>query len=300
MNYISAFTDYLEYEKNYSEMTISSYDKDLKEFLSFYNGDLSEVIKNDITNYLKFLYDKNNSKTTVSRKISTLKSFYKFMALKGFIKDNPVDMVSFPRKEKKLPNYVTEGELGEVIDTSLNRPNNERDNLIIELLYATGVRVSELCNIKLSDIDFSNKTIRILGKGSYERIVYFGDYAYDALNKYINGERCKILDGKDNNFLFVSRSGAKISDRSVRYILDNIVSKSNINKNVSPHTMRHTFATHLLNNGCDVKTVQQFLGHKHLATTEVYTHVSSERLKSVYKQAHPRATDNNQNQEGEE
>lgn len=298
MNYIKEFIDYLEYEKNYSVMTISSYDKDLKEFLSFYNDNLLKVDKEDITIYLKFLYDKKNSKTTVSRKISTLKSFYKFMILKGYIDINPTDMITFPRKEKKLPNYVTEGELDNVIDVSLNLPKSERDNLIIELLYATGVRVSELCNIKLSDIDFSNNTIRILGKGSYERIVYFGDYANEALKRYINGERCKILDGKDNNFLFVSRSGAKISDRSVRYIIDNIISKTNIKKNVSPHTMRHTFATHLLNNGCDVKTVQQFLGHKHLATTEIYTHVSSERLKNVYKNSHPRAlTENKESEE---
>lgn len=290
-NYIQEFLDYLKYEKNYSEQTINSYQKDLNEFVAFSGEEILKVDRKEIDSYLKYLYDKGNEKTTVSRKISTLKSLYKFLFQKNYLTANPMEEITIPRKDKHLPNYMTLQEIEKIIGTSLTRPKSSRDNLIVELLYATGMRVSELINIKLEDINFSSKTIRIMGKGSYERIVYFGDYAYEALMKYINGERCKILDGKENNFLLINRSGDRINDRSVRYILYNIIRRSNINKSASPHTLRHSFATHLLNNGCDIKTVQEFLGHKHLTTTEIYTHISNERLKQVYRLAHPRAED---------
>ena len=164
----------------------------------------------------------------------------------------------------------------------------ERDDLIIELMYATGVRVSELVNIKLDDIDFETNSIRILGKGSYMRTVYFGEYARDAIFKYMNGLRIKLLNGKESEYLFLNKNGNNITTRGIQKIIDKIVSETDVKTKVSPHTLRHTFATHLLDNGCDLRSVQELLGHKNINTTEVYTHVTSERLKDVYFKSHPR------------
>lgn len=289
MKYVDLFLSYLENEKNYSELTIINYRKDLFEFYDFLNEkDLKLVVKEDIKNYLKELFDSNNKSSTVSRKISTLKSFYKFMKLKGYVSINPAVNIKYPKKEKNLPNYVPYNELEDILSVSKSGDFGERNNLIIELLYSTGVRVSELVNIKLSDIDYEERKIRILGKGSYERFVFYGDVAEDLLNKYINNLRCKLLDGKTSDFLFLNKNGDKITTRGIAKIIDNIIHETSIKTKVSPHTLRHTFATHLLDNGCDLRSVQEMLGHKNINSTEVYTHVSSERLKSVYFKSHPR------------
>lgn len=289
MDYIEKFLSYLENEKNYSNLTIINYSKDLNEFLEITNiSDLSKVVKDDIRSYLKVLFDNDNKSSTVSRKISTLKSFYKFMKENNFVNINPVSSIKYPKKEKSLPKFVQYNELEDMLEISKTGEYGERNNLIIELMYSTGVRVSELVNIKLSDIDFSSKRIRILGKGSYERFVFFGDYANEALNKYINGKRIQLLNGKINDYLFLNKNGEKITTRGVAKIIDNIIKETSIKTKVSPHTLRHTFATHLLDNGCDLRSVQEMLGHKNINSTEVYTHVSSERLKDVYFRSHPR------------
>ena len=288
MDNVKSFLNYLKVYKNYSELTIKNYYNDLTEFSLYIKKDLTRVKKEDIKSYLKYLFDKDNSNRTVSRKISTLKSFYKYLKENDVIKSSPALSIKYPKADKKLPNFVHYNELESMINATKKDTFYERDDLIIELMYATGVRVSELVNIKLDDIDFETNSIRILGKGSYMRTVYFGEYARDAIFKYMNGLRIKLLNGKESEYLFLNKNGNNITTRGIQKIIDKIVSETEVKTKVSPHTLRHTFATHLLDNGCDLRSVQELLGHKNINTTEVYTHVTSERLKDVYFKSHPR------------
>lgn len=288
MDNVKSFLNYLKVYKNYSELTIKNYYNDLTEFSLYIKKDLTRVKKEDIKSYLKYLFDKDNSNRTVSRKISTLKSFYKYLKENDVIKSSPALSIKYPKADKKLPNFVPYNELESMINATKRDTFYERDDLIIELMYATGVRVSELVNIKLDDIDFETNSIRILGKGSYMRTVYFGEYARDAIFKYMNGLRIKLLNGKESEYLFLNKNGNNITTRGIQKIIDKIVSETDVKTKVSPHTLRHTFATHLLDNGCDLRSVQELLGHKNINTTEVYTHVTSERLKDVYFKSHPR------------
>lgn len=290
MKYIEEFLSYLSNEKNYSELTIINYKKDLIEFLDFLKDkDIVNATRDDIKLYLRELFTHKNKSSTISRKISSLKSFYNYLKTSGYTKINPTLSVRYPKKEKNLPKFVQYNDLTDMINVSKNGSFGERNNLIIELMYSTGVRVSELVNIKISDIDFQNKKIRIMGKGSYERFVFYGDYAESSLNDYINNLRGRLLNGKKSDYLFLNKSGEKITTRGIAKIIDKIISETSIKTNVSPHTLRHTFATHLLDNGCDLRSVQEMLGHKNINSTEVYTHVTSERLKSVYFRSHPRS-----------
>lgn len=288
MDNVKSFLNYLKVYKNYSELTIKNYYNDLTEFSLYIKKDLTKVKKEDIKSYLKYLFDKDNSNRTVSRKISTLKSFYKYLKENDVIKSSPALSIKYPKADKKLPNFVHYNELESMINATKKDTFYERDDSIIELMYATGVRVSELVNIKLDDIDFETNSIRILGKGSYMRTVYFGEYARDAIFKYMNGLRIKLLNGKESEYLFLNKNGNNITTRGIQKIIDKIVSETEVKTKVSPHTLRHTFATHLLDNGCDLRSVQELLGHKNINTTEVYTHVTSERLKDVYFKSHPR------------
>lgn len=288
MDNVKSFLNYLKVYKNYSELTIKNYYNDLTEFSLYIKKDLTRVKKEDIKSYLKYLFDKDNSNRTVSRKISTLKSFYKYLKENDVIKSSPALSIKYPKADKKLPNFVHYNELESMINATKKDTFYERDDSIIELMYATGVRVSELVNIKLDDIDFETNSIRILGKGSYMRTVYFGEYARDAIFKYMNGLRIKLLNGKESEYLFLNKNGNNITTRGIAKIIDKIVRETEVKTKVSPHTLRHTFATHLLDNGCDLRSVQELLGHKNINTTEVYTHVTSERLKDVYFKSHPR------------
>jgi integrase/recombinase XerC len=251
----------------------------------FINKDLRNVDENDIRNYLEHLNSENEKPTTVRRRISTLKSFYKFLYINKFIekKDYPLKKVVYPKVEKKLPKFIYYNDLLEILEASSKDKDGIRDKLIIEMLYATGVRVSELVNMKYSDIDYNNKRIRILGKGNKERIVYYGDYARDALKEYTATHK-----KNEEGFVFTNSKGGKLTDRGVRYIIDKIMEKLSVKVHVTPHVLRHTFATDMLNNGCDIRVVQELLGHSSLQTTEVYTHVTNERLKEVYYSCFPR------------
>ena len=289
INLLDKFYDYL-LGKNYSLNTISSYKKDLEQFrLYCKNVDIQKVDYDFIREYLKFLYDKKYTSKSISRHISSLKSFFKFLISNGIIKSNPMILISSPKVEKKLPNYLNYNDL----ETILSIPDKNdilglRNALILELLYSCGVRVSELVNIKLSDIDFSNNRILILGKGNKERYVLYGSVCANLLTDYISKSRCLLLK-KENDYLFLNKFGNKITDRAIRMIVDDVIKKSSLKLKISPHTFRHTFATHLLNEGADLKIVQELLGHENIATTGIYTHVSNERLRGVYLDAHPRA-----------
>ena len=281
---INSFKEFI-LKKNYSTNTVISYMSDLYYFYLFVKKDLTKVREEDIRDYLELLNLKKENATTIRRRISTFKSFYKFLYLNNYIdkKDYPMSRIGYPKAEKKLPKFVYYNDLLEIINESTRDSDGVRDKLIIEMLYATGVRVSELINIKYDDIDYNNKRIRVLGKGNKERIVYFGDYALEALKEYTNTHKKNKY-----GYVFTNSKGDKITDRGIRYIIDKIMNKLSVKVHVTPHVLRHTFATDMLNNGCDIKVVQELLGHSSLKTTEVYTHVTNERLKSVYYTYHPR------------
>ena len=284
---ISIINEFINYitKKNYSINTLIAYIDDLYYFYMFVKKDLVTVKEEDIRDYLEYLKLKKESATTVRRKISSFKTFYKFLYLNDYIdkKEYPLSRIAYPKTDKKLPSFVYYNDLLEIINESTRDKDGVRDRLIIEMLYATGVRVSELVNIKVDDIDFNNRRIRILGKGNKERIVYYGEYAEEILKEYINSR-----EKNKENYLFMNSKGNRLTDRGVRYIIDNIMERLSVKTHVTPHVLRHTFATDMLNNGCDIKVVQELLGHSSLRTTEVYTHVTNERLKEVYYKYHPR------------
>ncbi len=290
---IESFLSYLDYQKNYSNHTIINYENDINDFLLFVNNqniELKKVTYSDIRFYLMELYNKNYSRNTVSRKLSSLRSFYKYLLKEEQIKENPFSLVSSPKKEQHLPKFLYYEELEKLFSTpNINNVLGQRNLLILEMLYATGMRVSELVNIKIKDIDFFNKTIRIIGKGNKERIVVYGIYCEDILEKYINDARNKLLNNNNINTLLLNNRGKSLTDRGVRLIINNLMKQSCINTHLTPHTLRHTFATHMLNEGADLLTVQELLGHANLSTTQVYTHVTNERLREVYLHSHPRA-----------
>ena len=284
---INEFKSYLMYEKMFSSNTVNSYVRDLEEFNSFLESEyIKHVTYKDIRSYLAHMYNKKYSSRTISRKLSAIRSFYKYEVNKGVIRDNPCLLISNPKVEKKLPNYLSYNEIEtmlEVPDTFKN--NSLRDKLIIEILYSTGIRVSELVNIKVKDIDFYNNQILILGKGNKERYVIFGNTLKDMLKEYISIK-------SDSEYLITNKYNKKMSTRSIEEIVKKIVKIDGIKNKVTPHTIRHTFATHMLNEGPNLRLLQHISGPENLKTTEVYTHVSNERLRSVYLSSHPRAKNN--------
>lgn len=290
---INEFIEYIGKQKNYSDNTIKNYEIDIlefKEYIELENFNYLDVDYDFIKGYLMKLYDINLSRASVSRKLSSLRSFYKYLYNSDLIDTNPFKYVSTPKKEKKLPKYLGIEEIEIIFNIpELTKPLGQRDKVILEVLYASGIRVSELVNIKLDDIDLSRKEIRILGKGNKERICFIGDYAVDAINMFISDGRCKLLNKhqKTSEYLIINEKGNKITTRGVEKIIDNIVKKAGIKKHVSPHMIRHSFATHLLNEGCDIRVVQELLGHESLETTQIYTHVSNEHLRNVYLKCHP-------------
>ena len=290
MKYLEEYLKYLKYEKKYSSDTINSYEEDLVEFLEFLNKEEIDLLKlsyDEIRFYLMELDSKKNKASTISRKLSSLRGFYKFLINKEYINNNPFVLVKSPKKEKKLPRFFYYNELEEMFDSiDISNALGQRNRLILEILYASGIRVSELVNIKISDIN--DETIKVLGKGNKERIARIGDYAKEILDLFLN-DGYKELNKYNSEYLFLNNNGKKLTTRGVRYILDEVIKNTTINKKISPHMLRHSFATHLLNEGCDILSVQELLGHESLTATAIYTHVTTDRLKDVYYKCHPRA-----------
>jgi integrase/recombinase XerC len=290
---LNNYCDYLKYQKNYSEYTIISYKDDILEYLEFIERealDFKSIEYSDIRFYLMYLKDeKQDNNTSISRKLSSLRGFYKYMANEGIVKSNVFSLVNGPKKSKKLPRYFEYNELEELfLVPDVNTPLGQRDLLLLEMLYATGVRVGELVSIKVSDIDMGRRNIIILGKGNKERFVTYGEYCEDILKKYLS-DGYLTLNQKNSEYLFLNNNGGVLTERGVRYILDQLIKQTEIQKSISPHMIRHSFATHLLNNGCDLLTVQKLLGHESIKATQVYTHVTTDRLKEVYYHSFPRA-----------
>lgn len=288
MNYIDKFLEYLKSIKKHSDNTIISYQDDLKELASVLNNNIIDINEEDIKKYLNYLYDKSYNKNTISRKLSGVRSFYNYLYNHDIIKINYFTDVHNPKKIRSLPHYLKTSEIDKVLDnTNEVTLYGERNKLIVELLYVTGLRVSELVNIKLKDIDKYNKSIKILGKGSKERIVYYEDNCSKLLNKYLNNTRRK-LDKNNSEYLLLNKFGNKLSTRMIRNILNNLTIGTSIEQ-IYPHMIRHTFATTMLNNGADLMTVKELLGHESINTTSIYTHVTNEQIRKVFDSCHPRA-----------
>ncbi len=276
---VDKFLFFLKVELNYSELTIKSYQLDLTDFFGYIESkkiNYLTITNHDVRGYLKYLDSCNLKNSTISRRISTLRTFYNYLVDENIVENNVFHNVKNPKLEKKLPNYLNYNEMEELLESiDISTSEGLKRRLLIEMFYSTGCRVSEMINVKISDIDFTNKTIRIMGKGSKERIVYFGDYASKYLDNYLSKVKC-------DKYLFTNKKGEKLTINEVEQIVKDIMKHISIKTHVTPHTLRHTFATHLLNNGADIKTVQELLGHANLSTTGIYTHVSSDRLKDIY------------------
>lgn len=295
-NLLQLFIEYLQIEKNSSHYTIENYKRDLDEFFVFLEEqkimDVADAEYFDARIFLTKLYERNLSKRSVSRKISCLRSFYKFLVREGVVRENPFALVTLPKKEQKLPRFFYEDEL-KTLFSSINKetPMGLRDLALLEVLYATGIRISECCDIKMQDVDFSLGTILVHGKGKKDRYVPFGQYAHTALLEYIQKTRTQITSAKEKShpYLFISNRGDPLSIRGARYVLNECMKKAAMKGNIHPHMLRHSFATHLLNHGADLRTVQELLGHSKISSTQIYTHVTKEQLKKVYNSTHPRA-----------
>lgn len=287
--FINKFSTYLSIEKNASSHTILNYKHDLEEFLKFAEGrDISGVDYLFIRKFLMDMTSRGLAKKSIARKLSALRSFFKFLYRDGYIRVNPVSGISTPKLDKKLPVFLDEDKTAKLVTAPLKKDfRSLRDKAILETLYSAGLRVSELVNIDERDIDFISGLVKVLGKGRSQRLAPVGDKAIQAIREYM---LARDLKGWQNaRPLFLNKSGKKITDSSVRRIVDKYIKAAAISERISPHSLRHSFATHLLNRGADLRSVQELLGHKNLSTTQIYTHVSKERLKSVYDKAHPRA-----------
>lgn len=282
---LKEYENYLKFEKNYSMNTINSYLSDIKEYQEFKKGDILSSTKEDILAYLKTI--KNLESTTISHKISSLKSFFKYYQKREKIKVNPLANIKSPKIAKKLPTYLTLEEVSKLLDIEIKSPYDARNKAILELLYSSGIRISELCNMQTSNYDSYECIIRLIGKGSKERIIPLGDYAISVLEDYINNYRPKI-NKKNINYIFINNRGDAISRQFIFKVIKKECLKKGIRKNVSPHTLRHTFATHLLQNGADLRIIQELLGHENISTTQIYTHVSNQELKNDYQKFFPR------------
>lgn len=279
------YRNYLKYERAYSDNTVGAYMNDLNKYEEFLKKDILESNTEDLEKYLKYI--KNLESTTVAHKITSIKSYFNYNIKRGIVSVNPADKVSRPKLTKHLPEYLTEEEVGKLLDVEVKSPYDYRNKTILELLYSSGIRISELVNIKTSNYDSEECLIRIMGKGSKERIVPLGDYAINIMNDYMNNYR-PLINKKHTDYVFVNNRGDKISRQFIFKVIKKEALKKGIKKDISPHTLRHTFATHLLKNGADLRIIQELLGHENISTTQIYTHVTNNKLKSDYETYFPK------------
>lgn len=283
--YLDKFLAYLEIEKNYSPHTLLNYRLDLEEFLR-----LTETVPVERMDYFqlrKYLADmrvKEYRPRTLARKLSALRSFFKFLQREGHIKNNPAQLLTTPKLDKKLPNFLSETEIVSLLEVpQKDKEAGLRDRAILETLYSSGLRVSELVGLNMENVDFISNLVKVMGKGKKERLVPIGNQALAAIKDYVDHRKRK------SNIVFLNKNGTRLTAKSVCDITHKYIKLTSVNRNISPHVLRHSFATHLLNRGADLRSVQELLGHVNLSTTQIYTHVTTDRLKSVYDKAHPRA-----------
>lgn len=295
-NWHELFLNYLIVEKGYSEKTKIAYSEDLSDFLAFLSetgeSNYLTVDHLDVRTYLSFLYDQKYSRNSVSRKIASLRSFYQFLLRNDAIQENPFSYVHMKKKQLRLPRFFYEKEMDALFESVKGtQPLDLRNQALLEILYGTGIRVSECKNLTLQSIDFATGVVLVHGKGNKDRYVPFGSIASDSLKEYLELGRAILMKKykKEHNYVFVNHHGEQITATGIEYVLNQLIKKSTLNSNIHPHMLRHTFATHLLNNGADMRTVQELLGHANLSTTQIYAHVTKESLQKNYRAFHPRA-----------
>ena len=285
--YISEFLSYLELDLNYSNNTILSYDNDLKRLNNYFkNKDFLKLTVNDLVKFISSL--KELSPSSISHMISTLKTFYSYFIKIDKIKVNPTDALKSPKLGLHLPEYLTIDEIDKLLDIDITDPFSARNKAILELMYATGLRISEVISLEFKNIDTEECIVRVMGKGSKERIVPINDYALKALNTYLEEYRPLMIKNEVNNYLFLNNHGKQMTRQGIFKMIKAECLKKGITKDISPHTIRHTFATHLLENGADLRIIQELLGHSDISTTQIYTHLTNDELKNDYKKYFPR------------
>jgi len=289
---LSQFLDFLQHEKNSSPHTVASYRRDLSQLAGFLEEKKIGLKKIDVVvlrGFLARLHETKNKKSTVARKLAAIRSFLQFCLNKKWIEDNPAKLVATPKQERHVPSFLSEDEMAKFLDLPRSdNPLDLRDKALLELLYATGLRVSELVGANLDDLNFSERLILVRGKGKKERIVPFGRKAEQSLALYIRA-RPKINKGKiEGNAVFLNFRGERLTSRSVERIVDKYLQLTAIERDVSPHSLRHSFASHLLSRGADLRMIQELLGHESLSTTQKYTHLDLKHLLEVYQKTHPR------------
>ncbi len=287
--YIDKFINYLKVEKNASKHTIINYTIDLKAFAAFLGDkDITAVDHFTLRKYLAEMRARNFSKRTVARKLASLRTFFKFLYREGHLKTNPISAILTPKLDKKLPVFLDVEKVAKLVQSPpADTVAGLRDRAIMETLYSSGLRVSELVGLDEDDVDFISGVMKVLGKGSKERIVPVGEIALKAIRAYLAQRNKEKV--RDKSAVFLNKSGRRLTDGSVRRVIDKYIRACSMVEHISPHSLRHSFATHLLDRGADLRSVQELLGHMNLSTTQIYTHVTMERLKTVYDKTHPRA-----------
>lgn len=293
---IQEFIDYLGHEKGLANNTLESYSRDLKQYYRFLSGDspappsLQNASQSTIVAYLMYLRKQGKAAATIARRLAALKAFYQFLVKENYVAEDPTDDLSSPKLERKLPKVLTVEEVERLLaQPDTQNPVGKRDKAMLELLYATGIRVSELVNLNVSDVYLREGFIRCMGKGSKERVVPLGEIAISALRPYLDGARTRVIADPKEKAVFVNHHGKRLTRQGFWKIVKKYASLAQIRKEITPHTLRHSFATHLLENGADIRAVQEMLGHADISTTQIYTHVTKDRLKDVYAKSHPRA-----------
>ncbi|APR08558.1 site-specific tyrosine recombinase XerD [Lentilactobacillus parabuchneri] len=291
---IEDYLHYLQVERGLSANTIQSYRQDLQEADAFFKTQTKSIAEIDqfvILNFLEQLQQQRKARNTVIRVVSTLRRFFQYLVQFGVIKDDPMLKVDSPKKAQTLPDVLTVAQVNQLLSMpNTNQKLGIRDRAILETLYATGLRVSELVNLKLGDLHLPMNLLQTIGKGDKERIIPISDVAVDWLNRYLTTTRVALLDGKPNTeFVFLNAHGRQLTRQAIWLMIKKYVNQAGIKRHVTPHTLRHSFATHLLENGADLRIVQELLGHSDISTTQIYTHVSHQHLTEVYNKYHPRA-----------
>jgi integrase/recombinase XerD len=292
--FIDEFMNYLSVERGLAKNTLLAYRRDLDKYIDHLSQKgiktTAQVKREHVSNFMFDLKKHDMSPTTVCRNLAAVKMFHRFLVRENLAKEDPTTLVDTPKLWMRIPAVLTLGEVESMISAASGKKVQQvRDQAILEIFYGSGLRVSELSDLKTSSIDYDVGFVRAVGKGSKERIIPLGQKAREALQKYLLRARPKLLKGQTNDILFLSRLGKKISRQSLWAVIKFYARKANIKKTIKPHTLRHTFATHLLEHGADLRSVQEMLGHADISTTQIYTHVDKERLKSVHKQFHPRS-----------
>ena len=286
-DYLNDYLDYLKIDKKYSNNTIMSYNANLKHFFEYYKNDIRTIKKEDLDNFMNILINENKKNSSIAHYVTVLKEFFKFLEKEEIIQKNPSIYLEMPKLTRHLPNVLSEDDVLKILDINLNNKYDYRNKAMLELMYSTGIRISELLDIKIYDINLNEATLKVMGKGSKERILPLGDYALHYIKIYLEKFRNDLIKNEYSDYLFLNSRGDRLSRQAFFKLIKEIAIKKDINKDFSPHTLRHSFATHLLKHGADLRSIQELLGHSSLSTTQIYTHIMDEQIKKDYLNSHP-------------